>query len=182
MQLKDLFTVPVGQKVTEKHLRRVLISSICSILLCMSCLVGTTWAWFTVSIENKDNVIRVGRPEVTVTIDGNLFTSGGTLLAGENVVKIDRIANQDDLQKKMECYVILSLQRDSETLGIHKIIVSESSAVTIKTNSDCKLSWEVSWLAPSGADEIENGVITVTTEDDTNPSTETNETIATEME
>ena len=57
MRLKDLFTVPSGQKVTEKHMRRVLISSICSILLCMTCLVSTTWAWFAISIENEQNEI-----------------------------------------------------------------------------------------------------------------------------
>ena len=38
-------------------MRRVLISSICSILLCMTCLVSTTWAWFAISIENEQNEI-----------------------------------------------------------------------------------------------------------------------------
>lgn len=67
MRIKDLFTVPEGEKVTEQVFRRVLISSICSILLCMACLAGTTWAWFTVSIENTDNVIEIASewPEST---------------------------------------------------------------------------------------------------------------------
>lgn len=59
MRIKDLFTVPEGEKVTEQVFHRVLISSICSILLCMTCLAGTTWAWFTVSIENTGNVIEI---------------------------------------------------------------------------------------------------------------------------
>lgn len=68
MRLKDLFTVPTGQKVTEKHLRRVLISSICSILLCMTCLVSTTWAWFAVSIKNTGNNIQVAQWSLAVSI------------------------------------------------------------------------------------------------------------------
>ena len=62
MRLKDLFTVPTGEKVTERHLNRVLVSSICGLLLCMACLVGTTWAWFTDSVirlisEQKEHVV-----------------------------------------------------------------------------------------------------------------------------
>ena len=73
--LKYLFTVPQGEKVLEKHLRRVLVSSVCSILLCMACLVSTTWAWFQVGVTNSNNVIQVGTfvPSITVQplVDGN---------------------------------------------------------------------------------------------------------------
>ena len=58
--LKSLFTVPEGEKITEKQMQRVLVSSVCSILLLLSCLVSTTWAWFAVSIENTGNVIEIG--------------------------------------------------------------------------------------------------------------------------
>ena len=40
--MKELFAVPEGKKITEKMFGRVLISSVCSILLCMACLIGTT--------------------------------------------------------------------------------------------------------------------------------------------
>lgn len=172
MRFRDLFTVPTGQKVTEKHLRRVLISSICSILLCMTCLVSTTWAWFAVSIVNTDNVIQIGTPEVTVTVNGASFTPGDSLSTGEYLVTINRTVNEDDLQQKMEFFVILTIQSDSETPAIYKLAVSESSSVTIQTNGDCKLSWVASWFLPASADEISNGVIVVTAEDGTDPSTE----------
>ena len=72
MRIKNLFIIPTGEKVTEKALRRVLISSICSILLCMTCLVSTTWAWFTVSVENTRNEIWIAAPKVSVTIKDGL--------------------------------------------------------------------------------------------------------------
>ena len=59
MRIKHLFTVTPEEKLTEKRLLQVLISSVCSMLLCMACLAGTTWAWFEVSIENHDNEIRI---------------------------------------------------------------------------------------------------------------------------
>ncbi|MBQ5607534.1 MAG: hypothetical protein IIU86_00735, partial [Oscillospiraceae bacterium] len=68
MKIKHLFAVPQGEKVTEKHLRRVLISSICSILLCMTCMVSTTWAWFTVSVENRDNEIQIATVAANVHV------------------------------------------------------------------------------------------------------------------
>ena len=171
MRLKELFTVPAGQKVTEKHLRRVLISSICSILLCMACLASATWAWFTVSIQNTGNMIQIGSPEVTVTVEGAPFTSGETLPAGEHTLTINRAVNQDDLQKKMECFVVLTVQSNGET-GIYKIAVSETASVTIKNNVGCQLNWEAAWFAPASADEISDGAITVTAEEGTDPSTE----------
>lgn len=168
MRLKDLFTVPTGQKVTEKHLQRVLISSICSILLCMSCLVSTTWAWFAVSIENTGNVIQITKPEVTVTVQDQSFTSGGGLSADEHLVKISRTVNEDALQQKMECFVILTIQSDGGTPAIYKVAVSESASVTIKASGPCALSWEISWLAPANAAQISNGgVIEVAAADDT---------------
>ena len=58
MRIQSLFTVPEGEKVTEKAFGKVLLSSVCSILLCMACLMGTTWAWFRADLENKENLIQ----------------------------------------------------------------------------------------------------------------------------
>lgn len=57
MKFTQLFSDHDGKKITEKYLYRMLVVSICGIFLCMGCLAGTTWAWFAVTIENKDNVI-----------------------------------------------------------------------------------------------------------------------------
>ncbi len=68
MRLKDFFAVPAGKKVTEKDLHRVLVSSICSILLCMACLVSTTWAWFAVSLENTGNIIAIATVDASIVV------------------------------------------------------------------------------------------------------------------
>lgn len=98
MKMKCLFTVPQGEKVTEKHLRRVLISSICSILLCMACLASTTWAWFTVGIENTDNVIEMATATASVQISPVAITdeNGAYILnAGENYTVTVTVSGYD---------------------------------------------------------------------------------------
>jgi len=102
MRLKDLLSVPAGKKVTEKQLYRVLISSVCSILLCMSCLAGTTWAWFTVSLENTENIIEIGKPTVQVdTAAGEVvFVSGETMPAGAYSLRVWNTNTADDFNKK----------------------------------------------------------------------------------
>lgn len=180
MRLKDLFTVPTGQKVTEKHLHRVLISSICSILLCMSCLVSTTWAWFVVGIENTGNVIEIGTPQVNLTVNGTPFMSGTTLqpqtLQSETntvqsetntvqsksntlkyetyKVSIEHANGGDDFQKKSTLYVTLTIGENT----IVYITLSHENGYkkefTIMVKEGCSLSWDVSWFAPANATEL----------------------------
>ncbi len=35
---------------SKKHTKRALLSSALSLLLCITMLIGTTWAWFTVQV------------------------------------------------------------------------------------------------------------------------------------
>ena len=67
---------------------RLLVSSLCSILLCVCCLTGTTWALFAVSVENTGNVIAIGTPSVALTADGVEYSSGTYLSGGEHILKI----------------------------------------------------------------------------------------------
>ena len=165
MQFKDYFTVPSGEKITEKHLRRVLISSICGILLCMSCLAGTTWAWFTVSIENTNNVIQIGEPKVSFAINGAVYDSGVSLAEGTTYnVKIEHANDLDDFQKKSTLYVTLTLVCDDETVIKYAKIDQDEAytkTITINTGKKCTLYWEVSWFAPANATELVDDAIVI---------------------
>ena len=52
----------------DKQIRMVLISMISSILLCVACLVGTTWAWFQTSFTSAGNSISIGELTVAVAL------------------------------------------------------------------------------------------------------------------
>lgn len=159
MRLKNLFSVPAEEKVTEKHLRRVLISSICSILLCMSCLAGTTWAWFVAGVENTENMIHIASPEVVVTVDGKTFASGETLAAmtsDEHTVTLTNVNGQQDaFGVRKNLYVTLLV--DDTPVGYMLVEGENKSTITVTGGSGHKLSWTVSWTKPSVDAIVKNG-------------------------
>ena len=152
MRLKDLFVVPSGQKITDKYLRRVLVSSICSILLCMGCLAGTTWAWFTVSIENTDNMINIGTPEVKILVDEGEYVPEIDLAEGSHAVSIFHANEGDSFSKKSTLYVTLTVDESNFVYIILDGSNGYHKDLTLKLNTTTKLSWTVSWMAPSQAD------------------------------
>jgi len=183
MKVKALFSVPEGKRITEKYLYRVLISSVCSILLCMSCLIGTTWAWFTVSIENTENVIEIGTPSVVVSVDGVGFTSGNTLPGGEqHTIHVSHDNDGDALNQKSTLYVTFSVYNsvddsvDNMVTGYVTLNSANSNTViTIKTdeNSMTPVSWVVSWFKPSSAGPLDNNnTIDLRIPEEANPTAE----------
>ena len=189
MKFREWFSVPEGKRITEKNLYRVLVSSVCSILLCMGCLAGTTWAWFAVSIENEENVIQIEEPEVTVNVAriedptvtvaiDDTFQSGNELVAGDHMLTITRSANRDDLNQDMKFYVSLIisyLEGEEDITKIYKVVVIDSVSTAISISTDFKLLIEISWLEPANAEPVVDNLIEVTAEEGTEPTEESTE-------
>ena len=163
MRLKDLFTVPEGQKVTEKHLRRVLICSICSILLCMTCLISETWAWYTVTLDNPGNEIWIGTAEVKTQIGGQEVSSPCTL-TGESVALAITHGNQkDDLQYRCDLYVTLTLTGNGQTTTLCAALNAQNDytkTVTLNGFNGYTLSWTTSWFAPNNCQDLTQSAYT----------------------
>lgn len=45
----------------NKRMLRVLLSTLLPVVLSITCLVSTTWAWYTASIVSEGNVIKLGQ-------------------------------------------------------------------------------------------------------------------------
>ena len=153
MKIKELFTVPEGQKVTEKVFHRVLISSICSILLCMSCLVSTTWAWFTVSIENQGNEIQIVDFEVSVTQNGvEIAEENGVYSLAAGTYSIDATVKRDALAgvtlKSQEPYVVMTVKIGEQTTAYSNM--AALCAADLKFKKDTVVSFKVQWGEPVG--------------------------------
>ena len=178
MRMKDIFFPQPGQKVTEKYLRQVLVTSICSILLCMSCLVGTTWAWFTVSIEDAENVIHIAQepPEVRVTVEeSDIDFSARKLPAGTHTLLVAHPNEADDVQQKSILYVTFSVD---EAVKGYVTLNQENNYMTsiqITTQQDCLVSWTVSWFTPGGVTPLDSNEIDLIVEDESEPTDETTE-------
>jgi len=58
--------------MTMKHRRRALVLSVFALLLCVSMLVGTTFAWFTDSVTSGKNTITAGNLDVQLEFSRNM--------------------------------------------------------------------------------------------------------------
>ena len=174
MKFRKLPSVPEGKTITEKYLYRVLISSICSIFLCIGCLAGTTWAWFAVSIENVENVIAVAsNPEVVMTVNGAGFESN--LGSGTHIVSVAHAGEVDDVQQKSTLYVTFSLNEEVRGYVMLNHENSYTANINITTDQECILSWTVSWFEPDNAEPAVGNSIELRSEKETEPTEESTE-------
>ena len=57
--------------MAKRQTKRALITSVVSLLVCFSMLVGTTFSWFTDSVTSSGNIIKSG------TLDVQMFFADG---------------------------------------------------------------------------------------------------------
>ena len=62
--------------------RNALVTSVLSLLMCVSMLVGTTFAWFTDEVVSGMNTIAAGNLDVDLLVDGNSVTANTPLFSG----------------------------------------------------------------------------------------------------
>ena len=67
----DLFYIPKYEKVSDKSFSRILLSSIFGAFICVFCLSGLTWAWFTSSVSSNANTISAAKFDVVITVKNN---------------------------------------------------------------------------------------------------------------
>ena len=169
LRIKELFSIPEGKKVTEKVFGRVLLSSICSILLCMVCLAGTTWAWFTVSIENRGNEIQIATVEANVSMQdaaSNVAatdTNGKyTLVAGTYTAQIN--LSNDATEPKSPVYVVISVSHSEETAYYYLTFENGGKDATqsfqVGENS-ATVNFSVSWVKPVSANTVGGEAIVI---------------------
>lgn len=184
MRLKELFIIPEGKKVTEKVFGRVLISSVCSILLCMVCLISTTWAWFTISIDNMGNEIQIGKPEIKFTVDNSEYVPGTELENKDIILSMVHANTADEFHKKSTLYVTLTIQNGSETTTVCTTLNESnnySAVINIQNNTEmpCSFGWTASWFAPVKAVCLTDSTIVLDTQEPAESSAEnTTETTA----
>lgn len=165
MKIAHLFTVPAGEKVTEKAFLRVLISSVCSMLLCMGCLFGTTWAWFTLEIDNPQNEIQIAKvefKELTLTKAGKKITKNATtgafdLTAGTYSLKMD--VTNDAAAPKRPVYVVMTLRVDQTVKSYYFPLLSGEGVVVQEdllelAGGKATLSFALSWVIPASAENV----------------------------
>lgn len=81
--LKSIFYTAKHSKPTDENILRLLLPSFVGIILCMVCLAGTSWAWFSASVQTAPQTIEAANFDIAVTVNGKPVSSPVTLEAGQ---------------------------------------------------------------------------------------------------
>lgn len=87
--LKRIFyTVEHVKNTKEENILRMLAPSFVGIILCMVCLAGSTWAWFTASVQTQPQTIKTANYSIAVMVNNQPISASTTMSAGQtyNVV------------------------------------------------------------------------------------------------
>ncbi len=66
--LKHIVYIPKHQKPTDENILHLLLPSVLGVILCMVCLAGTSWAWFTSTVQTPPQTIESANFDISVTI------------------------------------------------------------------------------------------------------------------
>ena len=64
--IKTVLYSPQHTKLTDENILRLLLPSFVGILICMICLAGATWAWFSASATSAGNTIAAADYKISV--------------------------------------------------------------------------------------------------------------------
>lgn len=157
MRIRELFTVPEGEKVTEKIFGRVLLSSICGILLCMTCLASTTWALFAVGIENRGNEIQIARVTTDVHIEGVEQPTDGNYSLAPGTYNVRINLENDATEPKSPVYVVMTVTHSGERKYYCFTFENGNKEITQTLRIDSEaaaVSFSVSWVRPVSAEPV----------------------------
>lgn len=73
--LKNLMYIPRHSKAANVNILQLLLPSFAGIMICMACLAGMTWAWFSVGVQTKQQTFTAASFDVSVSIAEKI---GGT--------------------------------------------------------------------------------------------------------
>ncbi len=124
-----------------KHTKRALLASVLSLLLCISMLVGSTFAWFTDSASTGVNMIQSGKLDVVLEMqdeNGNWIPAEGETL---EFVKGDMAAEGEAVLWEPGC-----------TYNLPKLRISNAGNLALKfdvvitgIDGDAKLNEVIDW-------------------------------------
>lgn len=127
-QAKKLFSgllyVPKHGKVSDKEFTRIMISSVLGIMLCVICLAGLTWAWFSGSVSSAANNITAAsfNTQINVKVKDTKTPVSPTV---ENGIYSFSLENN-------KIYDVKITADGTSTTGYCKVIFGENTYYTIQ--------------------------------------------------
>lgn len=148
------------EKSADAGIKRMMLTSVLGMLICVVCLAGTTWAWFTansgIDDTNKPLSVETAQVKVDVNINSqdNCTVSGGnpktiiTIAENKNLSVTLTALTGDGTSTKKYCYVTVDGDR-------YYVDLSSSNPITFTVcSSSGSMTIKASWSAPDSGSPI----------------------------
>ncbi len=149
--LKRIFYTPRHSKPTDENILRLLMPSVVGIFICMVCLAGSTWAWFSSSVQTAPQTIEAASFDIAVTVNDEPVPSPVTLEAGQQyTVTLTATGNAPS---GGYCEV----KGGAVPLYTETILPNESLTFTLIPETEAAYTFTAVWGKYSGKADITNG-------------------------
>ena len=122
--IKSVLYIPKHSKPADENIMRLLLPSFVGILICMVCLAGATWAWFSASVTSAGNTIAAADYAVTVQ----------SVLNGTDKVEPDANGNYT-LDQDKTYTITLQAKGNAQKWGGYCLIENEGKTVKLYTQT-----------------------------------------------
>lgn len=150
--IKSILYVPKHYKPTDENIRRLLVPSFLGIILCMICLAGTTWAWFTASVQTQPQTIAAANYDITVTVNDKPVNGAISLTVGESY-KVTLTATGTANEFGGYCIV----KGGEKPLYTAQLLPGGTLSFTLIPEKDGTYTFAAVWGKHSGEADIKNG-------------------------
>lgn len=163
--LKSIFYTAKHQKPTDDNILRLLMPSAVGIALCMVCLAGSTWAWFSSSVQTAPQTIEAANYNIAVTVNGKPVSSPVTLEA-EQIYKVTLTA-AGNAPSGGYCEV----ESGAVPLYTAALLPSQTLSFTLIPEQSAVYTFTAVWGKYSGKADITNGCTIETEQPETGDET-----------
>lgn len=163
--LKHIFYIPKHSKPTDENILRLLMPSVVGIFICMVCLAGSTWAWFSASVQTAPQTIEAANFDIAVTVNGELVPSPVTLEAGQQYTVTLTAAGNAPSGGYCE------VESGAVFLYTETILPNELLAFTLIPDSNAAYTFTAVWGKYSGKADITNNCVIGQEETDSSAET-----------
>ena len=148
------------EKSADAGIKRMMLTSVLGMLICVVCLAGTTWAWFTANSGIDDTKKPLSVETAQVKVDVSIDNQDKRTVSGGKPWTIEIAKNEnlsvtlkgDGTSTKKYCYVTV----DGD--GYYVDLNSSNSIEFTVCSSSGSMTIKASWSAPdSGSSPISNG-------------------------
>lgn len=152
--LKHIFYIPKHSKPTDENILRLLMPSVIGIALCMVCLAGSTWAWFSASVQTAPQTIEAANFDISaaVTDASDQPVSSGQPLEAGKTYKVTLTA-AGNAPSGGYCEV----KGGAVPLYTETILPDRSLTFTLIPETDAVYTFTAIWGRYSGEPDITNG-------------------------